>query len=117
MNNNKDTYFLKIRPLSISDYETVIEWSRHENFCLANQWELNREPDEVYSWWHKCVNNTANNFIRMGIDIEGNLIGYTDLANITNNSAELGICEQLKGKQTSRIPHFEVLEYRSYGYV
>ncbi|MER2039840.1 MAG: hypothetical protein ABS944_16965, partial [Solibacillus sp.] len=64
MNNNKDTYFLKIRPLSISDYETVLEWSRHENFCLANQWELNREPDEVYSWWHKCVNNTANNFIR-----------------------------------------------------
>lgn len=83
MNNDKNTYSIKIRSISISDYEAVLKWSQNEIFCLANQWELNRDSNEVYSWWLKCVNNTSKNFIRMGIEFDGKLIGYTDLANIT----------------------------------
>ena len=91
MNNDKNTSSIKIRPISIADYEAVLKWSQNEIFCLANQWELNRDSNEVYAWWLKCVNNRSENFVRMGIEFEGKLIGYTDLANITDHSAELGI--------------------------
>lgn len=91
MYEDKNAYSIKIRPISISDYEAVLKWSQNEIFCSANQWQLNRDSNEVYSWWLKCVNNTSENFIRLGIEFDGKLIGYADLANITNNSAELGI--------------------------
>lgn len=38
-----------------------------DTFCLANGWELNRSPEELYKWWLKCINNVAEDFIRMGI--------------------------------------------------
>lgn len=91
MTNDKNTYSIKIRPIAISDYDAVLRWSQNETFCLANQWELNRDSNEVYSWWNKCVNNPSESFVRMGIEFDGNLIGYTDLANLSNDSAELGI--------------------------
>ena len=75
----------------MNDYDRVLKWSQDETFCHANQWELNRDPSEVYQWWLKCVNHTMENFVRMGIAFNGRLIGYTDLANIKDESAELGI--------------------------
>ena len=42
MNNNNN---IKIRPLSMNDYERVLKWSQDETFCRANQWELNRESE------------------------------------------------------------------------
>lgn len=38
-----------------------------------------------------CINNAAEDFIRMGIEFNEKLIGYADLACIKDNSAELGI--------------------------
>ena len=87
MNNNN----IKIRSLSMNDFELVLKWSQDDVFCQANQWELNRNPEELYEWWFKCVTNTSENFVRMGIALDGRLIGYTDLANIHENTAELGI--------------------------
>jgi len=82
---------IKIRPLTINDYETVLKWSMDESFCSANGWKLNRSPEELYGWWLKCVNNTAEDFIRMGIEFNEKLVGYADLACIKDNTAELGI--------------------------
>ena len=75
----------------MNDFEHVLKWSQDEVFCNANQWELHRDPEELYKWWFKCVTNTTKNFVRMGIELDGILIGYTDLANIHVNEAELGI--------------------------
>jgi [ribosomal protein S5]-alanine N-acetyltransferase len=91
MTNDETTYAIKLRPIASSDYDAVLKWSQNETFCLANQWERNQDCHEVYSWWMKCVTNTSKSFIRMGIEYDGKLIGYTDLANISNDSAELGI--------------------------
>lgn len=42
-------------------------------------------------WWLHCVNNSAVDFIRMGIEYKEKLIGYIDLACIKETTAELGI--------------------------
>lgn len=92
MNTNKNlSQHIKIRPLTTSDYPTVLKWSQDAAFCSANGWQLNRSPEELYRWWLKCVSNVSKNFIRMGIEFNKKLVGYADLACINDKSAELGI--------------------------
>ncbi|MBD7985458.1 GNAT family N-acetyltransferase [Sporosarcina sp. Sa2YVA2] len=85
------THLIKIRDISMEDYEAVLSWSKDEAFCSANGWELNRSEDELHRWWMYCVNRESNDFIRKAIELEGKLIGYADLADIQGQSAELGI--------------------------
>lgn len=87
--NNDD--LIKIRPLTKEDFGYVLKWSKDDTFCSANDWDKNRNEQELYKWWLHCVNNVAEDFIRLGIEMENKLIGYADLACIKNNSAELGI--------------------------
>jgi len=75
----------------MEDYNSVLNWSKDEAFCSANGWEKNRNPDELYNWWTKCVHTKIDNFIRMGIELDNQIIGYVDLASIKDNSAEIGI--------------------------
>lgn len=82
---------IKIRPLSIDDFKFVLKWSMDDTFCSANDWEHNRDEQELYRWWQHCVNNISEAFIRLGIELENRLIGYADLACIKGNAAELGI--------------------------
>ncbi|WP_456278674.1 GNAT family N-acetyltransferase [Bacillus sp. AK128] len=89
--NVKSNQAIKIRPITIDDFENVLAWSKDLSFCLANDWEKNRDEKELYSWWLHCVNNLAEDFIRLGIEMENRLIGYADLACIKNTTAELGI--------------------------
>ena len=67
MINSNHTPFL--RPIQMSDFQTVFKWSQNEAFCEANDWELNRTHDELYSWWEKCVENKNSDFILIGIEL------------------------------------------------
>ena len=87
----KPSPHIKIRPISIDDFEAVLKWSKDDSFCLTNGWEINRKPDELFRWWLLCVENNSAHFIRMGIELNEKLVGYTDLASIEDNTAELGI--------------------------
>ncbi|WP_033542055.1 GNAT family N-acetyltransferase [Planococcus sp. CAU13] len=82
---------IRIRPLTMDDYEAVLKWSKDDIFCSANGWEMNRTPEELHIWWRMCVENIVEDFLRMGIECDGKLIGYADLAGIQDGSAELGI--------------------------
>lgn len=82
---------LRLRPISKEDYIYVLNWSKDENFCVANGWELNKNEEELYNWWLRCVTYQSENFIRLGIEFNEKLIGYADLANIKDNTAEIGI--------------------------
>lgn len=82
---------IKIRPITEEDYGYVLKWSKNDKFCLANDWDINRNEQELYKWWLYCVNDLPENLIRMGIEMENKLIGYADLACIAGNTAELGI--------------------------
>jgi len=82
---------IRISPLKMDDFHFVLNWSKDEVFCEANGWEPNRDEEELYKWWERCVNLTSDDFIRIGIEMNGCLIGYVDLACIQNKSAEIGI--------------------------
>lgn len=61
---------MKIRPLSIDDFKTVLNWSQDDSFCSANGWETNRSEEELYRWWVHCVSHESEDFIRLGIELE-----------------------------------------------
>lgn len=82
---------LQIRPLNMDDFHYVVKWSKDDAFCSANDWAKNRDEEELYKWWQYCVNNLPTDFIRLGIDLDNQFIGYADLACIKRNAAELGI--------------------------
>ena len=82
---------VNIRPLRLEDFDHVIKWSRDHTFCLANDWELNRNKDELFEWWQHCVEMASADIIRLGIERKNTLIGYVDLANIKGHVAEMGI--------------------------
>ncbi|TFE01529.1 GNAT family N-acetyltransferase [Jeotgalibacillus salarius] len=82
---------LTLRDLSLNDVEAVLEWSRDLTFCQANGWPIERNPEELRHWWISNVNQPPENFVRLGIVLDGELIGYADLASISEQSAEIGI--------------------------
>src|SRR5699024_2340966 len=82
---------IKIRSITEDDFTYVLKWSKDGAFCSANDWETNRSEQELYKWWLHCVNNKAEDFIRLGIESYDKLVGYADLACMKGNSAELGI--------------------------
>lgn len=82
---------IQLRPLFLSDFSEVLTWSRDNRFCEANEWPLNRDQQELEAWWKKCVHNTSDTFIRLGIEFEHRLIGYVDFADYQDKQAELGI--------------------------
>jgi [ribosomal protein S5]-alanine N-acetyltransferase len=109
-----DKNLIVIRPISIDDFEEVLHWSRDVNFCLANDWQLNRDPKELYDWWLRCVENQATDFIRLGIEWNNRLIGYADLANMEENTAELGIAignSKLWGKGIGSLAATQMIKF------
>lgn len=86
--NQNDIYF---RKLKLEDFIAVVGWSRDDHFCEANGWQKNRDHMELFKWWDRCVTNQQKDMIRLGIEYKNKLIGYADLAEIKNNSAEIGI--------------------------
>lgn len=89
MDINRNEIFY--RKLKLEDFNAVVDWSRDVHFCEANGWQKNRDHMEVFKWWERCVANQQKDMIRLGIEYKNRLIGYADLAEIKNNSAEIGI--------------------------
>lgn len=107
---------IKIRPITEEDYGYVLKWSKNDKFCLANDWEINRNEQELYKWWLYCVKDLPEDLIRMGIELENKLIGYADLACIVGNTAELGIAigeSTLWGKGIGFKSSMRMMDYAS----
>lgn len=105
---------IQLRPLRLKDFSQVVEWSRDMEFCFANGWEPSREKEELYQWWANCVNGTTDHFLRIGIEYEGRLIGYADLADIRYGMAEFGIAigeRALWGKGMAPVAARKLLSY------
>lgn len=80
-----------LRPLTLDDLDSIVQWSRDDAFCRANGWNVERVPAEVRSHWTRLIEEPPENFVRLGVEVEGNLVGYADLADIRQGQAELGI--------------------------
>ncbi|ANS74738.1 hypothetical protein AWM70_09145 [Paenibacillus yonginensis] len=118
MNAKPEPENFVLRPITMGDLDAVLSWSQDELFCSANGWELNRTPDETKEWWSRCVSGQAEDFLRMGIQYEGKLIGYADLAFIQGSSAELGVAigdSSLWGKGLGAMAAQHLMAYASRG--
>lgn len=82
---------IHLRRLTTGDYPIVLNWSKDDAFCSANGWAKDRSPEELCKWWNQCIHTAADDFVRLGIERNKQLIGYADLACIQNHAAELGI--------------------------
>lgn len=82
---------LRLRPLRPGDEESAVRWGADEEFCLAIDWEVNLPPQRIRQHWQGIINASEPDFLRLGIALDDLLVGYTDLAQITANSAEFGI--------------------------
>lgn len=92
---------VNVRPLTIGDFDAVVEWSMDQRFCTANGWQHRRDVEELRRWWHKCVSSMSKDFIRMGIECGGRLVGYMDLAGIEDGRAEFGVFLPIHGLRGS----------------
>lgn len=75
----------------MADFPFVVKWSKDNAFCEANGWRKDLDRETLYRWWKHHVTADSEDLIRLGIEKNGLLIGYVDLAKITNHGAELGI--------------------------
>ncbi|WP_037287889.1 GNAT family N-acetyltransferase [Saccharibacillus sacchari] len=105
---------IRLRRLRSEDCDIVLSWSRDPIFCEANGWEKNRDPEELKQWWSYCVDMDKPSFIRLGIEHEGTLVGYADLAEIHDDQAELGIAigeRKVWGRGIGRQAALAIIEY------
>lgn len=80
-----------LRPLKFTDFPQVLLWNQDIQFCEANGWSLNQDEERLFRWRGMFVNNTSNDFFRIGIEWDQKLIGYVDFAEVNNGGAEIGI--------------------------
>ncbi|MBI3217809.1 MAG: GNAT family N-acetyltransferase [Mycobacterium sp.] len=66
-------------------------WSRDEDFCRANGWPSDLTPIRLERWLQQSSHVGSNDLIRFGVELAAELVGYVDLANLTDQSAEFGI--------------------------
>jgi RimJ/RimL family protein N-acetyltransferase len=60
----------------------MLGWTQDEEFCLANGWPLHQPLERWEETFLRMVNNPPVNLVRLGIEAEERLIGYTDLGEI-----------------------------------
>lgn len=82
---------LSLRPLRPGDEETAVRWAADPEFCRAADWAVGLAPSKVRSHWQRLIAGTGPDFLRLGVEHDGQLVGYVDLAELTRQSGEFGI--------------------------
>lgn len=82
---------VRLRPLRPGDEESAVRWGADEEFCLAIDWPVGLPPEHLRQHWQGLLTLRPPELLRFGITVDGVLVGYTDLAGFTDDSAEFGI--------------------------
>ena len=84
---------VRLRPLILDDLSTIFAWSQDEVFCRACGWTSGLTKDRTDAFWTRLIEQPAADFLRLGIEAEGRLVGYADLANLDREigTGELGL--------------------------
>lgn len=80
-----------LRSLQTGDEEVAVRWAADHEFCLAADWTPGLSARAVRRHWQTIIAGGDPTFLRWGITLEGDLIGFVDLGRITVHAAELGI--------------------------
>ena len=84
---------VRLRPVTRADFARVVRWSQDREFCLACDWTPDLTREEVEAWWSRVLAGSGAEFVRLGIEWDGVMVGYADLANVEERvgRAEFGI--------------------------
>jgi len=85
---------LTLRPLRPGDEEAAVRWAADEEFCRAADWTPNLAPERVREHWAKIIAGRSKlhpDFLRLGVELNGELVGHVDLAFLSTHSGEFGI--------------------------
>lgn len=82
---------LTLRPLRPGDEEAAVRWGADDEFCLATGWSPGLSPTQLREHWRGIMTGHDPAFLRLGVELNGALIGYVDLAELNGESAEFGI--------------------------
>ncbi|WP_188902654.1 GNAT family N-acetyltransferase [Deinococcus aerophilus] len=89
--NNAAASEVRLRSLRSGDEESAVRWGADEAFCRAVDWPPGLSAAHLRAHWQDLIAATEPDFLRLGIERGGRLVGYTDLAHITDHGAEFGI--------------------------
>lgn len=82
---------MSLRPLRPGDEEAAVRWAADPEFCLATSWTVGLAPRKMREHWRRIINGAGPDFLRLGVEVGGRLVGYVDLAGLTATSGEFGI--------------------------
>lgn len=80
-----------LRPLRPGDEEYAVGWGADPEFCLANGWTPDLPPESIRGFWQTLIAVPSPQSLRLGIESEGRLVGFVDLAALSAESGEFGI--------------------------
>ncbi|MVN89285.1 GNAT family N-acetyltransferase [Deinococcus sp. HMF7620] len=80
-----------LRPLHRGDEEAAVHWAADPEFCRAAGWTPGLAARVVRRHWQSLIAARDPTFRRFGLTLDGRLVGYADLADLTAQSGELGI--------------------------
>ena len=82
-----------LRPLTLADLGALYDWSQDETFCRAAGWTPGLSREAVSAFWERLLSAPDSDFLRLGIESDGQLVGYADLGGIDHaiGTAEFGI--------------------------
>nr|WP_216323514.1 GNAT family protein [Deinococcus aestuarii] len=80
-----------LRPLRPGDEEAAVRWAADPEFCRAAGWTPGLAPRLVRAHWRPIVAGLEPDFLRLGVEAGGRLVGYVDLAELTPTSGQFGI--------------------------
>lgn len=73
------------------DEAAAVRWAADAVFCQAADWTPGLAARVVRRHWQTLMAGQDPGFRRWGVTLDGQLVGYVDLANLTPASGELGV--------------------------
>lgn len=82
---------VRLRRLVLSDAHVLASWARDPEFCRAAGWSTNLPEERHVAFWQECIKRPPSKLIRLGVVLEGDLVGYIDLHGEEPARRELGV--------------------------
>ncbi|MFD2609001.1 GNAT family N-acetyltransferase [Deinococcus taklimakanensis] len=80
-----------LRPLRPGDEHAAVRWAANPLFCRAADWAQGLSPRVVQRHWLGLIHAHQPDFLRLGVEWQGRMVGYVDLAHLSAHEGEFGI--------------------------
>lgn len=81
---------LTLRPLVLSDAETLASWATDPVFCSRAGWTHHKTAEGALPWWRDAIARPDPQLMRLLATRDGEPVGYVDIHGDADNERELG---------------------------